>query len=99
MGTMLRDRRDVSPNLLEYGFDVDLVVRVVRELDVQYRVELARGDPGYGPCVAGGVLRVLDREAVNAEAGLQVSLTRHAIHPSPAHHPLNHTALVRSSLA
>ena len=94
---MMSDSSDIATDLLKDSFDIDLIVRVMRELNIEDRVEFPGGYPGYGARVAGSILRVFDGKTVNPKPRLKVN-RRALTKAQAAHHSLDQNTLIRSRL-
>ena len=70
---MMSDSSDIATDLLKDSFDIDLIVWVMRELDIEDRVEFPGGYPGYRARVSGCILSVFDGKTVDPKPRLEVS--------------------------
>ena len=73
MSSMMSDSSDIATDLLKDSFDIDLIVWVMRELDIEDRVEFPGGYPGYRARVSGCILSVFDGKTVDPKPRLEVS--------------------------
>ena len=68
------DLGNIAANLLEDCFYVNLLVGMMRELDIKDSIKLPRSNPGNRSGVTSRILRMFNRKSIDSKTSLSIGI-------------------------